>query len=176
MANHCGTPHQLDGPAMEVHQKTSALGVQRMPRAQEGDQVTVVYQGILEDGSIFDCSEEDDPLTFVLGEDTVLPGFENAIIGMEIGEQKTVRVPPEDGFGLHLQRLVDSLSVEALPAGVDVSVGSQLDVTTEDGSRFEVTVTNIESGLITLDANHPLAGQALIFHIELLAIDRPTIN
>ncbi len=147
-----------------------------MPKAQEGDMVTVVYQGILEDGSIFDGSEEDEPLVFVLGEDTVLPGFEKAIVGMEIGEQKTVRVPPEEGFGLHLERLVDNLAVEALPAGLELKVGAQLEVTAEDGSRFKVTVTDIESGRVTLDANHPLAGKSLVFHIELLDIDRPTIN
>jgi len=147
-----------------------------MPKAQEGDMVTVVYQGILEDGSTFDGSEEDEPLVFVLGEDTVLPGFEKAIVGMEIGEQKTVRVPPEEGFGLHLERLVDNLAVEALPAGLELKVGAQLEVTAEDGSRFKVTVTAIESGRVTLDANHPLAGQSLVFHIELLDIDRPTIN
>ena len=147
-----------------------------MPKAQEGDMVTVVYQGILEDGSIFDGSEEDEPLVFVLGEDNVLPGFEKAIVGMEIGEQKTVRVPPEEGFGLHQERLVDSLAVEALPAGLELKIGAQLEVTAEDGSRFKVTVTDIESGRVTLDANHPLAGQSLVFHIELLDIDRPTIN
>lgn len=147
-----------------------------MPKAQEGDMVTVVYQGILEDGSIFDGSEEDEPLVFVLGEDSVLPGFEKAIVGMEIGEQKTVRVPPEEGFGLHLERLVDNLAVEALPAGIELKVGTQLEVTAEDGSRFKVTVTDVESGRVTLDANHPLAGQSLVFHIELLDIDRPTIN
>lgn len=147
-----------------------------MPKAQEGDMVTVVYQGILEDGSIFDGSEEDEPLVFVLGEDTVLPGFEKAIVGMEIGEQKTVRIPPEEGFGLHLERLVDNLAVEALPAGLELKIGGQLEVTAEDGSRFKVTVTDIESGHVTLDANHPLAGQSLVFHIELLNIDRPTIN
>lgn len=138
--------------------------------------VTVVYQGILEDGSLFDSSGEDEPLVFVLGEDTVLPGFEKAVVGMEIGEIKTVRVPPEEGFGVHQDKLVDNLAVETLPTGIKLSVGTQLDITAEDGSHFDVTITDIRPGHVTVDANHPLAGRTLIFHIELLAIDRPTIN
>src|SRR5512135_1429126 len=102
-----------------------------MPRAQEGDLVTVVYQGTLEDGNVFDSSEEDEPLVFVLGEDTVLPGFEKAIIGMEVGECKTVRIPPEEGFGVRQERLVDELATAALPAGLKLNVGAQLEVTAE---------------------------------------------
>jgi peptidylprolyl isomerase/FKBP-type peptidyl-prolyl cis-trans isomerase SlpA len=147
-----------------------------MPKAQEGDLVSVSYQGSLEDGSVFDSSEEDEPLVFVLGEDTVLPGFEKAVVGMEIGERKTIRVPPEEGFGIHQQRLVDELAVGTLPTGLNLQVGTQLEVTAEDGSRFQVIVANLNGDRVTLDANHPLAGHALIFHIELLDIDRPTIN
>lgn len=147
-----------------------------MPRAQEGDLVKVVYQGTLEDGSVFDSSDEDEPLMFVLGEDSVLPGFEKAILGMEIGERKTVRVPPEEGFGIHQERLVDEFSLDSLPEGLELKIGAQLEVTAEDGSRFQVVVTDLHGGRATLDANHPLAGRPLIFHIELLAIDRPTIN
>jgi peptidylprolyl isomerase len=147
-----------------------------MFKAQEGDTVTVVYQGLLEDGSIFDSSAEDEPLILVLGEDKVLPGFEKALLGMAIGEQKTIRVPPEEGFGIRLERLVDEFAVDSLPAGLDLQVGMQLEVTAEDGSLFQVAVTDLQAGRVTLDANHPLAGQPLIFQIELLEIDRPTIN
>jgi peptidylprolyl isomerase len=147
-----------------------------MLKAQEGDTVTVVYQGLLEDGSIFDSSAEDEPLIVVLGEDKVLPGFEKALLGMAVGEQKTIRVPPEEGFGIRLERLVDEFAVDSLPAGLKLQVGMQLEVTAEDGSLFQVAVTDLQAGRVTLDANHPLAGQPLIFQIELLHIDRPTIN
>lgn len=147
-----------------------------MPRAQDGDTVRVVYRGSLEDGSIFDSSDDDEPLSFVLGEDSVLPGFEKAILGMEVGEQKIVRIPPEEGFGLHEKRLVDEFAVSSLPAGISLQIGTQLEVTAEDGNRFQVTVTRLNAGRVTLDANHPLAGHTLTFHIELLEIDRPTIN
>ena len=147
-----------------------------MLKAQEGDTVIVVYQGLLEDGSIFDSSAEDEPLIVVLGEDKVLPGFEKALLGMAVGEQKTIRVPPEEGFGIRLERLVDEFAVDSLPAGLKLQIGMQLEVTAEDGSLFQVAVTDLQAGRVTLDANHPLAGQPLIFQIELLHIDRPTIN
>lgn len=147
-----------------------------MAKAQDGDLVSVVYQGILEDGQVFDSSDEDEPLTFVLGEATVLPGFEKAIVGMEVGEFRTVRVPPEEGFGLHEARLVDVFALAALPAGLTLKVGTRLEVTAEDGRHFQVSVTAIDGDQVTLDANHPLAGHTLTFHIELVDIDRPTLN
>jgi FKBP-type peptidyl-prolyl cis-trans isomerase 2 len=147
-----------------------------MPKAQEGDTVAVAYQGALDDGSVFDSSDEDEPLVFVIGDNTVIPGFEKAVIGMETGEQKTVQILPEEGFGVRQERLIDHFAIENLPAGINPQIGSQLEVTAEDGSRFQVVVTALEDGRVTLDANHPLAGQTLTFHIELLAIDRPTIN
>jgi peptidylprolyl isomerase len=147
-----------------------------MAKAQEGDTVTVVYLGTLDDGRVFDSSDESDPLTFVLGEDKVVPGFELAILGMETGDRKIVRIPPEEGYGVRQERLVDRFTIDNLPAGLNLKVGSQLEVTAADGSRFEVTVADLHDGQVTLDANHPLAGKSLTFHIELLAIDRPTIN
>ena len=147
-----------------------------MVKVQEGDTVTVIYQGSLEDGSVFDSSEEDEPLTFVIGENSVLPGFEKALIGMEAGEQKTVVVTAEEGFGLHLDALVDDLPKAELPDGFELKIGAQLEVTVEDGSTFDATITAIGPERVTLDANHPLAGRTLIFHIELLAVTRPTIN
>lgn len=147
-----------------------------MPKAQEGDTITVHYQGILEDGRVFDSSGEDEPLSFVLGEDAVLPGFEKAVLGMEVGDHKTVQIPPEEGFGLHQERLVDELALEVLPKGLNLKIGTRLEVSAEDGSRFLVVVTGLHDGRVVLDANHPLAGHTLTFHIELLSIDRPTIN
>ena len=147
-----------------------------MVRVQEGDTVTVIYQGILEDGSVFDSTGEEEPLIFVIGEDSVLPGFEKALLGMEAGEQKTVTVTAEEGFGLHLDTLVDDLPREELPAEFKPQIGAQLEVTVEDGSTFDAIITAIGPDRVTLDANHPLAGHTLIFHIELLAVTRPTIN
>jgi len=147
-----------------------------MGKAQDGDRVTVIYQGVLEDGSPFDASDEHAPLSFVLGENEVLPGFERAVIGMVIGEQKTVNVPPEEAYGLRQDRLIEKVAVDSLPSGLDLSVGNRLQVTAEDGTVFKLVITHSENDHVVLDANHPLAGHTLNFRIELLAIDRPTIN
>ena len=147
-----------------------------MPKAQEGDTVTVIYQASLEDGSVFDAAEEDEPLVFVLGEGDVLPGFENAVLGMQVGERKIVKVPPEEGYGMREPRLVDEVAIDNLPKGLSLKVGNQLEVTSEDGTQYRLQVVDLADDRVTLDANHPLAGHSLTFQIELLFIDRPTIN
>ena len=147
-----------------------------MPKAQEGDTVTVIYQALLEDGSVFDAADEDAPLVFILGEGDVLPGFELAVIGMQVGERKVVQVPPEEGYGLHEERLVDAVARETLPKELPLKVGNLLEVTGEDGTLYRLRVIDLDGKHVTLDANHPLAGHSLTFQIELLAIDRPTIN
>jgi peptidylprolyl isomerase len=147
-----------------------------MNRAQDGDTVTVTFQGVLEDGSVFDSSDESEPLTFMLGANEVLPGFERAVAGMEVGEEKTVTVPPEEGYGIHQPRLIEEVALEALPDNLDLRVGNQLEVTAENGTKFRLLIINRDEDSITLDANHPLAGRTLTFRIEVLSIDRPTIN
>jgi peptidylprolyl isomerase/FKBP-type peptidyl-prolyl cis-trans isomerase SlpA len=147
-----------------------------MNRAQDGDTVTVTFQGILNDGSVFDESDEVEPLVFVVGENEVLPGMEIAVLGMEVGDQKTVTIPPEQGYGVRRNTLVEEVDIEALPEGLELSVGGQLEVTAEDGTTFQLLIVKRGSDTVTLDANHPLAGQSLTLQIELVSIDRPTIN
>jgi peptidylprolyl isomerase len=147
-----------------------------MPKAQEGDTVTVIYQALLEDGSVFDGADEDAPLVFILGEGDVLPGFELAVLGMQVGERKIVQVPPEEGYGLHEERLVDEIALEVLPKELILKVGNLLEVTGEDGTQYRLQVVDLDGDRVTLDANHPLAGHSLTFQIELVDIDRPTIN
>lgn len=147
-----------------------------MPKAQEGDKVTVTYQGVLEDGSTFDASDDEEPLTFVLGENEVLPGFERCVLGMAIGEQKIVEIPPEDAYGMRQDHLVEEVDIASLPENLDLSVGNRLEVSAEDGSIFHLMVVGSKQNTVTLDANHPLAGRTLTFQIELLDIHRPTLN
>jgi peptidylprolyl isomerase len=147
-----------------------------MNRAQEGDTVTVAFRGVLEDGTIFDASDENAPLTFVLGDNQVLPGMELAVSGMATGEQKTVIIPPEEGYGLRKTRLVEEVAIDALPEGLELNVGGQLEVTTENGTPIHLFIVERNTQTVTLDANHPLAGRPLTLQIELLAIDRPTLN
>ncbi len=147
-----------------------------MSRAQEGDTVTVTFQGTLEDGSIFDASDDSDPLTFVLGEHQVIPGLEMAVSGMSVGDRKTITIPPEQGYGLRQPHLVEVVSIEALPQGLELTIGGQLEITSEDGTRYKLNIVHRDAQTVTLDANHPLAGRPLTLQIELVSLDRPTLN
>ena len=147
-----------------------------MNKAQEGDKVTVTYQGVLDDGMIFDESEDSAPLIFILGENEVLPGMEIAVLGMEVGERKTVTIPPEQGYGVRQQKLVEEVSIEALPQDLQLDLGGQLEVIAADGTAHQLVVVELGEQKVTLDGNHPLAGKSLILQIELVSIDRPTIN
>jgi peptidylprolyl isomerase len=147
-----------------------------MNRAQEGDIVTIAFQGVLEDGTIFDTFDENEPLTFVLGDNQVLPGLEMAVSGMATGEQKTVIIPPEEGYGLRQTKLVEVVAIEALPEGLELNVGGQLEVTAENGTPIHLLIVERNTQTVTLDANHPLAGRPLTLQIEVLAINRPTFN
>ena len=147
-----------------------------MNKAQEGDTVTITFQGLLDDGSVFDASDEIEPLSFVLGENEVLPGLELAVVGMEVGGQKTVTVPPEQGYGIHQQRLIEVVDIDALPKGLTLAVGGKLEVTAEDGAVFQMEIVTRDERTVTVDANHPLAGRSLILQIEVVSIDRPTLN
>lgn len=147
-----------------------------MNRAQEGDTVTIAYQGVLDDGRVFDESSDSAPLTFVLGENEVLPGMEMAVLGMEVGGRKTVTIPPEQGYGVRQTKLVEEVNIDALPEGIRLDVGGQLEVTAADGKAFQLVIVKLDEQKVTLDGNHPLAGMPLILQIELVSIDRPTIN
>lgn len=147
-----------------------------MNKAQDGDTVTVTFQGVLDDGSVFDASDDADPLTFLLGANEVLPGLELAVLGMEVGDQKTVTVPPEQGYGIRQDRLVEEVDIDALPEGIELNVGGQLEVSAEDGTIFLLVIVKRDSHTVTLDANHPLAGRSLTLQIELVSIERPTLN
>jgi len=147
-----------------------------MNKAQEGDTVTITFQGLLDDGSVFDASDDNDPLSFVLGENEVLPGLELAVVGMEVGDQKTVTVPPEQGYGVHQKKLIEVVDIDALPKGLTLAVGDRLEVTAADGTVFQMEIMTRDEQTVTLDANHPLAGRTLILQIEVVSIDRPTLN
>lgn len=141
-------------------------------KVKKGDKVKVHYTGTLEDGSVFDTSEGGDPLEFEVGSGQIIEGFEKCIIGMEEGEEKSFTVPPEEAYGPHRKELVGKLPKEQV-AGFDVKVGSVLQLETKDGEVFEANVTKVEEDGITVDLNHPLAGQALNFKVKLVSLERP---
>jgi len=142
-----------------------------MSQAKSGDTVHVHYTGKLGDGSVFDSSEGRDPLSFELGKGMVVPGFEKAVTGMEVGEQKTVTFPSEEAYGPRLDQLTFTVPRDNLPEGYDPKEGEMLRMETRDGRQMDVVVTGADEESVQLDANHPLAGHDLTFDVELVKID-----
>lgn len=141
-----------------------------MPKAGQGDTVHVHYAGRLEDGTVFDSSEGRDPIEFTLGAGQVIPGFEKAVIGMAEGETATARIPPEEAYGPQSQELVLRVERSQFPEGVTPQVGQRFQMQTQDGNTVRVTVTEEHEDTVEIDANHPLAGKALTFDVELVKI------
>ncbi len=141
-----------------------------MPSAKSGDTVKVHYKGTLADGTEFDSSLDREPFVFTLGENMVIPGFENAIIGMEVGETKSVTIPSNDAYGPYRQDLVVEIEKGLIPPNINPELGMVLQLQSEEGEITNVTVTEISDNTVTLDGNHPLAGQDLTFEIQLLEI------
>ena len=139
-------------------------------QAKRGDTVHVHYKGTLDDGSVFDSSEGSDPISFTLGGGDVIPGFENAIEGMSVGEKKTSRMEPGDAYGDRREELVFTVGKDEMPEG-DIEVGDMLQVGFPDGSSSAVQVAAVGDTSVQLDANQPLAGKALTFELELVRID-----
>jgi len=149
-----------------------------MAQAKQGDRVKVHYTGKLTDGEVFDSSEcADDgcgcgtgPLEFTIGTGEVIPGFEEAVVGMGPGEEKTVTIPVDKAYGPRMEEMVAVVGRSELPADLDPVVGQQLEVTQQDGHSFPVLITEVTDTTVTLDANHPLAGRDLIFQLRLVEI------
>jgi peptidylprolyl isomerase len=141
-----------------------------MAAAKLGDTVHIHYTGRLDDGSVFDASAGREPLAFELGTGRVIPGFERAVLGMRIGERKTVRILAEEAYGVVRDELRFFFPRERLPEGMNPEVGTRLQLTDEGGHPVPVTVVENEAAGITVDANHELAGKALTFELELVLI------
>jgi FKBP-type peptidyl-prolyl cis-trans isomerase 2 len=141
-----------------------------MAQAKNGDTVKVHYNGKLDTGVLFDTSEGSDPLQFEIGSGRLIAGFEETVIGMSPGEKKTVHIPPEKGYGLYREDRVIKIDKKDLPADIVPAEGMTLEICASNGVMVPVQITEIEGSTITLDANHPLSEQTLIFEIELLEI------
>lgn len=141
-----------------------------MGQAKKGDNVKVHYTGKLEDGSIFDTSASRDPIEFKLGDGQLISGFENAVIGMNQDESKTIKIPSDDAYGPHRKELVVTVERKELPENINPKVGQKLHISQSTGQPIVVLVTEADESSVTLDANHPLAGKDLTFEIQLLEI------
>ena len=140
-------------------------------KAKEGDTVKIHYKGTFEDGEVFDTSEGKDPLQFKLGEHQVVPGFENAVIGMAKGEKKSVTLKPKDAYGEPQEQLVQEVPLEHVKqAGIEPKEGMVLGIQHPQmpGRQLTAKVVEVKKDVVKLDLNHPLAGKTLKFDIELV--------
>jgi peptidylprolyl isomerase len=141
-----------------------------MKSAGSGNTVKVHYTGTLDDGNVFDSSRERDPLEFIMGEGQMIPGFENAVAGMNVGDTKTVKIPAIEAYGVHRDELVVKINRVQFPDNIVPVPGLQLSLKSPDGKIVNAVITSVEADSVSLDANHPLAGKDLTFDIELMEI------
>jgi len=143
-----------------------------MSQAKSGDTVKIHYTGTLDDGTQFDSSSGREPLQFTLGSGQVIPGFEKAVEGMTVGDSKTVNIPPEQAYGPRHEQMIQDVPKTALPDDLEPVEGMALQAQGQDGKVINLTVTAVQDDSITVDGNHPLAGKALNFDIQLVDIAR----
>ena len=136
---------------------------------QTGSVVTVHYTGTLDDGTEFDSSRGHEPLTFTIGEEMLIPGFENGVCQHDKGDRFTVVVSPEDGYGEYSEELVFQVPLDQVPEHITPETGMVLELTGEEGD-MEVTIIDVNEDSVMLDANHSLAGETLHFDIEILDV------
>ena len=139
-------------------------------QAANGDTVQVEYTGTLADGTVFDSSVGREPLEFTLGAGQLIPGFEEAVLGLKVGEKKTVTILAEEAYGPHLEGMAVELPREDLPGDKTPEIGDRLVVSRADGSQAIVTIVSVSDNVVVVDTNHPLAGKDLTFEIELVKI------
>ena len=141
-----------------------------MAQAKDGDKVQVHYTGKLDDGSVFDSSIGRDPLEFTIGGGKMIPGFEKGVLGMAVGESKTIRIPANEAYGQRDEDRVIKIPRAQFPPNINPEVGQQLQLREPGGHALMVTIAEVTDEMVTLDGNHPLAGQDLNFDLQLVQI------
>jgi peptidylprolyl isomerase len=141
-----------------------------MSQAKNGDTVKMHFTGRLANGEVFTRSEDESPLELTLGTGELIPGVERGILGMEVGEKKTITVPPEQAYGPRQEELVVQVKRSDLPEHITPTIGKPLRIRQSDGNDIQVFIADISEHTVTLDANHPLAGLTLFFDLELVEI------
>jgi peptidylprolyl isomerase len=135
-----------------------------------GDTVSLHYTGKIDSGDVFDSSREREPLEVTVGQGQLIPGFEDALMGMSEGETKSFRIEPENAYGAHRPELVQDVARSMIPEEIDLKPGVRLNTRNEHGQEMTLTVIEADSEKVKLDANHPLAGKALNFDIEVMKV------
>jgi FKBP-type peptidyl-prolyl cis-trans isomerase 2 len=141
-----------------------------MQTVKSGDTVKVHYHGRLTDGTIFDSSEGREPLEFEVGSGMVIKGFDDGVTGMQVGDKKTINIPVDDAYGPVNEAMLVEFPRANFPEDMAPEVGMQLNMTSGDGQVIPVVITDVQEEVVSLDANHPLAGEDLVFDLELVEI------
>ena len=141
-----------------------------MAQVKTGDKVKVHYHGKLSSGETFDSSAGREPLEFEVGSGMVIKGFDDGVTGMTVGDKKTINIPFDDAYGPRNPDMVIEMPKNKFPKDLDLEVGMPLGMSDQQGQQFQVTIVEIKEDVVLLDANHPLAGQDLVFDLELVEI------
>ena len=151
--------------------------LKRKLMAQEvkaGDTVKVHYHGKLTDGTTFDSSEGRSPLEFEVGGGMVIKGFDDGVLGMTVGQKKTIEIPVEDAYGPRDPQAIIEFPIDRFPPNIKPEVGMQLAMNNGAGQQMPVVIVEVKPDAVVLDANHQLAGQDLVFDLELVEINSPS--
>jgi FKBP-type peptidyl-prolyl cis-trans isomerase 2 len=142
-----------------------------MSQVKNGDQVKVHYTGKFDSGDVFDTSEGADPLAFTVGAGQVIPGFDNALVGMKVGETKDIVIEPENAYGERIDELIQTINRDQFQlGGAEPQVGMTIEMHTSQGNVIPLVISDLTAETVTLDANHPLAGEQLHFSLTLVEI------
>ncbi len=141
-----------------------------MQQVKTGDTIKVHYHGKLTDGTTFDSSEGREPLEFEVGSGMVIKGFDDGVMGMAVGDKKTIEIPVEDAYGPKDPQMIMDFPKDRFPESLQPEIGMRLNMTNSSGQNIPVVITEVKDDAVILDANHPLAGEDLIFDLELVDI------
>lgn len=141
-----------------------------MAQVKTGDKIKIHYHGKLTTGETFDSSEGREPLEFEVGSGMVIKGFDDGVTGMNVGDKKTINIPFNEAYGPRNPEMVIEMPKDKFPKDMELEVGLPLGMSDQNGQQFNVTIVEIKEEAVMLDANHPLAGQDLIFDLELVEI------
>jgi peptidylprolyl isomerase len=142
----------------------------RMAKIKNGDTIKVHYEGKLDDGSVFDSSKDHDPIQFEVGKGQVIPGFEEAVVGMNQGDTKTVKISSDKAYGPSREEMIQIIDRSQIPPNIELEMGQQLRVNGPGGQPVIVKIVDVSEATVTLDGNHPLAGKDLTFEIEVVDV------
>ena len=141
-----------------------------MQQVKSGDKIKVHYHGRLTNGETFDKSEGREPLEFEVGSGMVIKGFDDEVTGMAVGDKKTINIPADEAYGVKNSDMIIDMPKDRFPKDMEIEVGMPLSMSDGQGQQFQVVVAEVQEDVIILDANHPLAGEDLIFDLELVEI------